>query len=463
MPNAQCLISHASRLKFTDSMAFAHTPRDTNAARTCAQALEAQRKGDVPHAESLYRGVLRGNPDYTQALVNLAVILKENGRYDAALSLYKRAQKLQPHDHRLNINIGNTLMLKGDYASALECFESLLANRMTTAEVYYNRGLVLRCLNRFSEAIFSFERATSIDPTLAEAEWDKALTLLTMGSYREGFSNFESRWKHTPMQKNALSKPAWTGSSPDNKTILVYAEHNPSDTLFFARFLPLLKARGAKIIFHCQADLVPLLQSSSLADSVHPLEHTPLAYDYHASLLSLPFLLGVTDEEMAVHKPYLYVEEQEASLEFLHAPIDTVKVGLFWDDTATLAAFLPLLEVPHTYFYSLQQDATLALQQHGVHGIITDSSPFVGDTTALATLIDQLDVVITVDSMVAHLAASMGITVWLVVPPVCNWQWGFKGETTQLYPTLRLFRQQSLHSWEDVSAQLVKRLQGLVG
>jgi hypothetical protein len=196
---------------------------------------------------------------------------------------------------------------------------------------------------------------------------------------------------------------------------------------------------------------------------VHALEDTPLQYDYHASLLSLPFLLGVTDEEMAVHEPYLYAADTETPLEFLHAPVDAVKVGLFWDDTTTLAPFLPLLTVPNTYFYSVQQDATLSLQHHGVQGIITDSSPFVRDTTALATLIDQLDVVITVDSMVAHLAASMGITTWLVVPPVCDWRWGFEGESTTLYPTMRLFRQQSLEKWDDVSIQLVKKLQGLVG
>ena len=444
-------------------MTFAHTPRDTNAERTCAHALEAQRKGDFTRAENLYRGVLRGNPDHVQALVNLGVILKENGRFDAALSLYKRAQTLTPNDHRVAMNIGNTLMLKGEYPAALECFESLIAANIKSADVYYNRGLVLHTLHRFPEAIFSFERALSVEPSFALAEWNKALTLLTMGSFREGFSGFESRWKLPTVQKNTFSKPQWTGSSPQDKTILVYAEHSPSDTLFFARFLPLLKERGANITLHCQADLVPLLQNSSLADSVHSLEDTPLQYDYHASLLSLPFLLGVTDEEMAVYAPYIYATNTETPLEFLHAPVDAVKVGLFWDDTTTLAPFLPLLTVPNTYFYSVQQEATLSLQHHGVQGIITDSSPFVRDTTALATLIDQLDVIVTVDSTIAHLAASMGIATWLVVPPVCDWRWGFSGETTKLYPTLRVFRQQSLEKWDDVSTQLVKRLQGLVG
>jgi tetratricopeptide (TPR) repeat protein len=444
-------------------MTFAHTPRDTDAKRICALALESQRKGDVARAEDLYRGVLRGNPDYTQALVNLGVILKEHGRYDAALSLYKRAQTLTPNDHRIAMNIGNTLLLQGDYLAALECFESLIATAIKSADVYYNRGLVLHALHRFPEAIFSFERALSIEPTFALAEWNKALTLLTMGSFREGFSSFESRWKLPAVHKNTFSKPQWTGSSPENKTILVYAEESLSDTLFFARFLPLLKERGATINLHCQAELVPLLQNSSLADTVHSLEDTPLQYDYHASLLSLPFLLGVTEEEMAVYQPYIYAANTETPLEFLHAPADAVKVGLFWDETTTLAPLLPLLTVPNTYFYSVQQDATLSLQHHGVQGIITDSSPFVRDTLDLATLIDQLDVIVTVDSTIAHLAASMGIRVWLIVASVGDWRWGFEGDTTKLYPTMRLFRQQSVGQWHDVSTQLVQRLQGLVG
>ncbi len=436
------------------------------------QALQAHKNHELHLAEEMYRQLLRINPDDVGSLVNLGVILKGKGLLPAAHACYARAYALQPNAPAAISNLANTYMLQGKFQEALEWQEKLLQTKQHTAEVYYNRGLIFRCLGRLSEAVFSFDRALSIRPDFMEASWDRALTLLAGGDIQSGFNAFESRWQFPHMQKPVYKHQEWNGSDPADKTILLYTEQSAVDVMFFIRFAEMLHKKGARIILQCQADLAGLLRHTPFIDQVIPYGESAEHYDYHLSLLSLPHKLGVTSAMLPQTIPYISLPTLQP-LPFLNADSHTVRIGLVWSakdqamgwDTSGpgLKPFIQLLQSPNSYFYSLQMgDAARDVQNMGVHGLIRDLSPHISSLEDIARILDQLDLLITVDGTIAHMAGAMGVPTWVVLPLSAGWHWGIHPEISTWYPTAKIFRQVLAHDWQPPFTKMSEKLKNLV-
>jgi Tfp pilus assembly protein PilF len=437
------------------------------------QALECHRAGDVEKAEAAYRKLLLFYPDHTPSLVNLGVILKARGQFETAIALYRRAYALDPASVSLLGNLGNVLLLTGKFEEALLCHEKVLKARAESAEAFFNKGLTLRAMGRLPQAIFCFDRALSLQEEYVEAEWDRSLTLLMNGDYQDGFVAYESRWRLPYVTKPTFGTiPEWNGSAPQGKIILVYTEQGFGDSLQFVRYCDQLKAKGATVLFYCQPEIATLLEGTESIHTIIPIGRPLPPFDTHISLLSLPRLLGTSAKNVPQNVPYL-IPPKAAPMPFLARPKNDVKVGIVWagkpshrnDKNRSLdfSAFLRLFSVPGTSFFSLQMGERSAdIAVHGMEGMLYDLTPHITDYRDTAQIIEQLDLVITVDTSVAHLAGGMGRPVWVLLPMVGDWRWGQIGDSTPWYPTMMLFRQTSFHQWSDVLEEVAKKLEMVV-
>ena len=440
-----------------------------NLSETFAQALACHQRGQINEAVRHYQTILAADPDHSPSLINLGVILKTRHDYQAAIALYYRALALRPESTSLLGNLGNALLMSGRPEEALACHERFLEQQPESPEGHFNKALCLRALGRLSDAIFSFDRALSLCHDYVEAEWDRGLTLLMAGEYYDGFAAYESRWRLPETRRPRLKQPTWSGSDPAGKTLLLYTEQGFGDTLHFLRYARYLQEQqDTKVILHCQRELVPLLRQQNVFSQVNAYDDPLPAHDFHAPLLSLPWLAGLTETRLSEMVPYL-AASPATQLPFFSLAEGKTRVGIVWAGRPThrndhnrscgLEHFLPLLALPQVRLFSLQNGhRTEDLHRYGVAGAIFDLSPSMQDFADTAQLIDQLDLVITVDTAVAHLAGAMGKPVWVVLPFMGDWRWGISGDSTPWYPSMRLFRQTRLGQWQDVFTEVMTAL-----
>ncbi len=433
------------------------------------EALLAHQQGRVDVAEVGYRKLLTFYPDHPPSLVNLGVILKTKGMFDAAIALYQRALALDSAAPSTLGNLGNAYLQRGDVEKALECHEKALKASPESAEAFFNKGLSLRALGRLQDAIFCFDRALALNPDHAEAQWDRSLSLLMNNELNEGFASYEARWKLPEVVRPSFSQPAWSGTNPSGQRLLVYAEQGFGDTLHFVRYCQWLQEQGAEVILQVQPELLDILDTCPYIDAVYPFGADVPVFDAHIALLSIPFLAGISPENIYAPIPYIDVPAPEQALDYLKRPKTTLKVGLVWAGRPThkndrhrsagLLPLLPLLQVPHTAFFSLQMGERVQdLAEHGVNGLIYDCSRHINTFIDTAHILQQLDVVITIDSAVAHLAGAMGKEVWVLLPFIGDWRWQQQGEATPWYPTMRLFRQPKVGDWATVIKNVANAL-----
>ena len=446
---------------------------DFNIGATFTQALLCHQQGQIEDAVRHYQTILAVDPDHSAALINLGVILKTRHDYHAAIALYYRALALQPASTSILGNLGNALLMSGRPDEALACQQRFVEQQPESPEGHFNKALCLRALGRLSDAIFSFDRALSLCHDYVEAEWDRGLTLLMAGEYYDGFAAYESRWRLPETRRPRLKQPTWTGTDPSGKTLLLYTEQGFGDTLHFLRYARYLQEQeGTKVILHCQRELVNLLRQQNIFAQVNGYDDPLPPHDFHAPLLSVPWLAGLTETRLGEMVPYLKAAPA-LQFPFFSLAEGKTRVGIVWAGRPThrndhnrscgLEHFLPLLALPQVRLFSLQNGPrTEDLRKHGVAGAIFDLSPSMQDFADTAQLLDQLDLVITVDTAVAHLAGAMGKPVWVVLPFMGDWRWGISGDSTPWYPTMRLFRQTRLGHWQDVFTEVMTALGDLV-
>lgn len=433
------------------------------------RGLAAHQKGLTDEAARHYQSILALDPDHVPSLINLGVILKKQHDHHGAIALYARALALQPDSMTILSNLGNALLMHGRPEDALTCHQRFVEAEPESPEGHFNKALCLRALGKLNEAIFSFDRALTLCPDYVEAEWDRALTLLMAGDLYDGFAAYEARWRLPDTRKPRLSRPAWNGQDAFGKTILLYSEQGLGDTLQFVRYaFHLQRHLGANVVLHCQHELVGFLDSQQVLTAVNPYEEPLPAHDYQAPLMSLPYLMGLSEETLAEGVPYLRAKA-DVQFPFFSTASHKRKVGIVWagrpthkndhNRSCSLTHFLPLLSLPDVRLYSLQIGARADdLRKHNMAGAIFDLSPSVIDFADTARLVEELDLVITVDTAVAHLAGAMGKPVWVLLPFIGDWRWGARGETCPWYPTARLFRQARLGDWHGVFENVIAAL-----
>ena len=427
------------------------------------------------HAEALesYERAIALKPDYARAHNNRGVALGELERPTEALASYQRAIALRPDYAEAYNNRGIALCELGRPAEALESYERGIAIRPNYAEAFYNRGNALRDLHRHPEAIDSYERALALKPDYASAHWNLADCRLLLGDFALGWQEYEWRWK-LEQRDNArrdFQQPLWLGGKPlEGRTILLHSELGLGDTLLFCRYAKEVAALGATVVLEVQPPLLPLLADlEGIAQAVPRGAPLP-AFDYHCPLMSLPLAFKTDLSNVPASIPYIRsdaarVAAWQAKLGEKRKP----RVGVVWSGSKALrndrrsmalADMLPLVR-DWAEWVSLQKEvreseAALLASRADLRHVGEELEDF-ADTAALVEL---MDVVVTVDTSVTHVAGAMGKPVWILLPfNPHDWRWMLDREDSPWYPTARLFRQPTNGDWASVIHRVNEELE----
>ncbi len=461
-------------------------------------------------AETAYRRCLQYQPRHVEALVNLGFALNELDRFEEARACYEQARALQPELPEIHHNLGNVLREQGQIEEAMACYEEALRLRPDYAKAHINKGVALvgrgdvaegaACLRRgvelqpdfaeahnslgtalsaqgdLTDAIAQYEHAIRLKPDFPEAYWNRSLVRLLQGDYERGWRDYEWRWRcRRAFPLPNLSQPRWDGSPLEGRTILLYAEQGLGDTLHFVRYAALLKAQGARVVLQCQAPLIPLLSRCAGIDEIIPWGARPPAFDIWTPMLSLPHLLQTRLESIPADIPYLFADP--ALVEHWRrqfASVPGFKVGIAWQGSprhpwdrhrsVRLSCFEPLARVRGVQLISLQQGPGTE-QLQGCSFAVANLGDLIDRTSGAfmdtAAILRNLDLVITVDTALAHLAGGLGVQAWLALHYTPDWRWLLGRDRSPWYPTIRLFRQPAIGDWTSVFARMAEELQAL--
>jgi tetratricopeptide (TPR) repeat protein len=437
--------------------------------------------GRPAEAEVSYRAALNLRPDVAEDHHGLGFALRALGRPAEAEACHRTALRLTPDFLDAHNNLGNALLDQGRTAEAEASFRAALDRHPDFPEAQNGLGIVHFASGRPAEAEPIFRAAVALRPDFADAHLNLGFALLAQGKMAEGWAEHEWRWKAKPLAQAArkFAAPQWQGEEIGERTILLHAEQGFGDTLQFCRYAPLVAA-GARTVLEVQAPLVRLLSRlPGVAQAIARGEPLP-AFDLHSPLLSLPKAFNTTLETIPADIPYLAADPVLAAhwRERL-APLEGLRVGLVWAGgqraskpalaavdrrrSIALAALAPLGGVRGVSFVSLQKGDPAAQAAHPPPGLVLhDWTDEIEDFADTAALIDGLDLVITVDTAVAHLAGAMGKPVWLLNRFDGCWRWLLDREDSPWYPQLRLFRQPVPGDWARVLGDAAAALQRLV-
>jgi tetratricopeptide (TPR) repeat protein len=411
------------------------------------------------------------SPNYAEALGNRGSALAGLGRLQEALAAHEKAFAIQA-DCVQALNVATALQDLERHDEALEYHERALVLKPDYVEALNNRGNSLQALNRHAAAVRSYQRAIELRPGDAEAHWNEGLARLTLGDYKGGWPKYEWRWRNPRLEvtQPPLDVPVWTGEEAlDGKTILVFQEQGYGDAIQFIRFVSLLASKSGTVVVACDQNLLRIFAS---APGVAQATAGPLSafdVDYQVSLMSLPFALGITLRNLPADVPYVEADPRDVDgwRERFVGLAGRRKVGLAWSGNPQFAAAAQkrcpvdvlesLLSVEDIAWVSLQKDAAsedLDRLRAAAPGLLSCGEEL-GDFAATAAAITPLDLVITVDTAVAHLAGALGKPVWIMLPFAADWRWLVERADSPWYPTGRLFRQRAARDW----AELVGRVQ----
>ncbi|HEY6981822.1 tetratricopeptide repeat protein [Reyranella sp.] len=440
------------------------TPLFGRAVDTFVQQLrlagQALRAGRLDEAISSYFRLLALRPYHAELHNSLGVALRQAGKLEAAVSHHRLSLAGDPQNPALHSNLGNALRAVNRPEEAVKHhFRSIALNR-DYADGFFNLALCLRDLGRIEEAVGCFTRALALNPDSKRARSELAIALLMRGDLREGFATYEARKRLPETPTPDFAQPAWDGGPIQGKRILLYAEQGLSDVLLFVRFARELKRRGAKVFALCQVPLKDLLANADYIDDVVAEGENLPPFDVHASMVSLPHLCE--PDFNAVSQPYL-TAPSDRLIKLGRLDKARLRVGIYWAAnglkpqdqlrSVPFAQFLAFTGDPELLVFSLQGGARQKdIQQFGAGGLIHDVGRGIFDFAEAASALSQLDLLISIDAPIAHLAAAMGLKTWVLLPAHPDWRWQLGGTRAPWYPTARLFRQPRVGDWESVFA-----------
>ncbi|MEO5378089.1 MAG: tetratricopeptide repeat protein [Magnetococcus sp. DMHC-6] len=458
-------------------------------------ALAAYQAGQFEEALAQCEAALGLDGQRADAWIIKGVIARQKGALNEALEAYRQAIHLKPDYADAYNNLANILKEQGDMKGALAHYQQAITLQPNFASAWHNQALLLQQQSRHKEALDAFTQAVKSDPMHADAHWDRALSLLLQGHFVEGFQEYEWRWRRNQPPPRQFTQPQWRGEPLEGKTILIHSEQGFGDTLMFLRFLPLVVKQGGRILLEVQAELQRLL--ATLPDIHCIARGSPLPdFALHFPLLSLPGLFAITLETLPNTTPYLVpplaltlhwrqrLEELAAKVPQIEAktvkkrrkplvrktkPTPWLKVGLVWAGNANvkndairsprLQPLLPLLKIPGVCFFALQKgDGVRDLQDVIVPNNWIDLQNEIHDFADTAAILSSLDLIITTDTSVAHLAGALGTTGWVLLHHLPDWRWLLTTPESLWYPTLRLFRQTTPGGWKSVVTRIATAL-----
>jgi tetratricopeptide (TPR) repeat protein/glycosyltransferase involved in cell wall biosynthesis len=478
---------------------------------------------DFAQAEAHYRRAIAIKPDYTQALNNLGIALYEQDRGDEAIPYYRQALALNPDYYQALSNCGAALVAAGQIDEAIDLYHRAIAINPNYPEVQNNLGMALLELGKVKQGLVYFRQAIALKPDYVDAHTNLAMGMLSLGEYEQGFIEYEWRRDGKSFHKRNFAQPLWDGQPFPGKTLLIRTEQGLGDTIQFIRYVPLVKQLGDRVVVECNHQVLqPLLETIGAIDQVLVKGEPLPKFDLHISLLSLPRLLKTNLDNIPDRVPYLQIDQpftldhavlvdrdqdsgvNSASVD--HALNQTegktakLKVGLVWRSdsknktrqkrSCPLTIFQQILQIPQVQFYSLQKEiqpedldlldtfangsatSVTSIIDNRAENPVNDRSDSASSVTLLseklnslndtAAAIKQLDLVISIDTMVAHLAGALAKPIWVLLPLASDWRWLLDRHDSPWYPTARLFRQTQLDHWQGVIEQVVQALTAVV-
>jgi tetratricopeptide (TPR) repeat protein len=434
-------------------------------------------RGRAEEALQAFNRILSLAPGHADARANRSAAFAALGRYEEALADCDAVLSYAPANAMAYYNRANALSSLGRYVESLVAYDRVLALFPQHVLAWINRGNALSALKRHADAVASFEKALALRPDYADAYFNKSLALIASGDYARGFAAYEWRWKRTGMStRRNYGRPLWLGEfSLERKTILIHSEQGLGDTIQFVRYVPMLARAGATVVLEVHAELKSLLSRlAGVSQIVARGEELP-AFDVYCPLGSLPLAHKTGLSNVPADIPYLAADESRIAkwrprLEALKKP----RVALVWagnvnhandrNRSIALSQLKPVWENNGANFISLQRelrDADAEALKNAPEILrLGDQLADLDDTAAVVAL---CDLVICVDTAVAHLAGAMGRPTWVLLPFSADWRWMQEGERSPWYPAGRLFRQPQLGDWGNVIARVHAELAKLGG
>ena len=417
--------------------------------------------GRLDEAEVNLREACRFRPDFAEALNNLGDLLRRRGRLEEAEACCREALRLKPDHVPAQLMLGNALREAGRFHEAEPCYRAALDRNPAWPEALNNLGTLLYDLGRPDEAIQSLRKAVSQRPDYADAHFNLGITLLLAGQFDEGWREYEWRWKQETKKPHlrGFSQPLWDGGDIGDRILLLHAEQGLGDTLQFCRFVP-ENAAGRRVVLEVQRPLLPLLTGLPGIERIVACGDPLPPFDLHCPLLSLSRVLGTTLDTIPREASYLRADPHRvAAWRGRVGQLDGLRVGLVWAGNQTMSGdrrrsiplerFSELADLRGVSFVSLQKGS--AASQSPPLGLpLHDWTDDLHDFSETAALIEALDLVISVDTGVAHLAGALGRPVWLLNRFDRCWRWLLNRDDSPWYPSLRQFRQIQPGDWTSV-------------
>jgi tetratricopeptide (TPR) repeat protein len=432
--------------------------------------------GHSDEAINAYTKSVNLRPSYIAALSNLGRLLEVKGRLAESIEILERALALAPSASAVLLNLANSALLAGNPQRTTELLKKLIENDPNISEVSHSLasnsfGVAAHVMGERAPAIAHFREAIATSPDFAEAHENLAQALLFEEEYEEAWLEYEWRWlnESNRQSKRRYRGPIWQGEKLAGQILLVHAEQGFGDVIQFVRLLSLIDSQGGKVILACHAALIDLFSALPGIDSVVDIDQEIPPYDAHVPLLSLPRLLNISGTNIP-NAAYLAANsaarDQDTSL---------LRVGIAWagmprhefdphrNRSCPVEAFEVLKNHPKIALYSLQTGPNAVdLSKINGSGSIIDLNPQIQTFRDTADLISSLDLVITIDTALAHLAGSMGKNVWILLATCADWRWLDENQNNPWYPTSRLFRQKTPGNWDDPLHDVVLEIQRLI-
>ncbi len=432
------------------------------------------RLGKLEESAAHHHEAVRLSPNYAAGHYNLGSVLERQDKLDEAIACYRQALTLRPDLAEAWNNLGNALERQDKFDEAVGSYQQALRLRPDYAEVFNNLGKAYYKRARIEEAAAHFDRALQLKPDCVDAHCNRALLRLLLGDCERAWPDYEWRRAQPGIARPPFSQPLWDGADLRGRSILLYAEQGLGDTLQFIRYAPLVKERGGKVIVHCPAPLLCVLSSVAGIDRLAALGTALPAFDVHAPLLSLPGIFRTTLAAVPAKLPYLHVDPKLVDRWRLPRPPGIkLRVGIVWQGnplyrgdrqrSIPLKWFGQLARVRGVQLVSLQKgpgtDQLLSLP--GNFEILDLESRLGANDESfanVAAIIKNLDLVISCDTAIAHLAGALGGPVWVALPLIPDWRWLLRRSDSPWYPGMRLFRQSRYGQWDDVFEAMADQL-----
>ncbi|MBF0622434.1 MAG: glycosyltransferase family protein [Magnetococcales bacterium] len=482
-------------------------PADISMETLWSQASSAYYAGEMGKAAQLGKQILQSDPNHAEALHMIGMIAKDFGQSEKALELVSQAVMINPNNgyfhHSLGLillgqnrldaaaerfkaslelkpdlasaitNLGSIAFRKNDYRTAVRYYQQSLQADPNQPTIHYNLGIIFQEFGQHDSALKFFQQAIDRNPNYIDAFMGRAFSQLMTQDFANGWQTYEWRWKLPHMVPRNYKQPKWDGIARPGETLFIFAEQGFGDAIQFGRYLPQLRKMGHKVIFECQKPLVKLFESSDMADEIVIGDHKNPCnpqFDRYAPLLSLPGLLNTRADTIPADTPYFSPDPSRIAFwktELARYP--GLKVGINWsgDPTApanhgracNLADLHPLLTQPGVSFFSLQKGMpTESIKDLPAELTLHDLDAQLTDFTETAAVLSNLDLLISTDTAVVHLAGALHRPVWTILHTSSEWRWQRERTDSPWYPSMTLFRQKLPWNWKDPVNAIAKHL-----